>query len=248
VTVHSVLPGALTAAVDQVLGSAGVRHVAHEERDAAEAGACAAMDRSALALIGPLRSAAVAEAVEATAPAGLALLAPLATWVGVTRDDEPGCEDAARHDGTVLRMVARDSVVAQRIADRLRAQAKAALVVAGEHPYGRQLDEQLAAAGLARTDGRAEADVVVLAGLEGEAEIGRAAALSPLPVIAFDGVQGAAREVQMALPIGPRPGADPQDLFTGVESARKAAELVRDAFAQGARDRAAMLAAVVRSP
>jgi hypothetical protein len=251
VTVHSVLPGALTAAVDQVLGSAGVRHVAHEERDAAEAGACAAMDRSALALIGPLRSAAVAEAVEATAPAGLALLAPLATWVGVTRDDEPGCEDAARHDGTVLRMVARDSVVAQRIADRLRAQAKAALVVAGGHPYGRQLDEQLAAAGLARTDDRAEADVVVLAGLEGEAEIGRAAALSPLPVIAFDGVQGAplgaAREVQMALPIGPRPGADPQDLFTGVESARKAAELVRDAFVQGARDRAAMLAALRES-
>jgi hypothetical protein len=53
--------------------------------------------------------------------------------------------------------------------------------------------------------------------------------------------------VQMALPIGPRPGADPQDLFTGVESARKAAELVRDAFAQGARDRAAMLATLRES-
>ena len=231
-----------------MLGSAGVRHVAHEERDAVEAGARAASDPSALALIGPLHSAAVAETVEATAPAGLALLAPLATWVGVTRDDEPGCEDAARHRGTVLRMVARDSVVAQRIADRLRAQAKAALVVAGEHPYGRQLDEQLAAAGLPRTDDRVQADVVVLAGLEGEAEIGRAAALSPLPVIAFDGVQGAplgeARDVQLAVPIAPHPGVDPQDLFTGVESARKAAELVKDALARGARDRAVLLAAL----
>jgi hypothetical protein len=60
VTVHSALPAALTAAVDQVLGPAGVRHVAQEERDAVEAGARAASDPSALALIGPLHSAAVA--------------------------------------------------------------------------------------------------------------------------------------------------------------------------------------------
>jgi hypothetical protein len=251
VTVHSALPSALTAAVDQVLSSAGVRHAGHEERDAVKAGARAASDPSALALIGPLHSAAVAETVEATAPAGLALLAPLATWVGVTRVDEPGCEDAARHRGTVLRMVARDSVVAERIADRLRARGETAVVVAGEHAYGRQLDEQLAAAGLPRTDDRKQADVVVLAGLDGEPEIGRAAALSPLPVIAFDGVQGAplgeARDVQLAVPIAPHPGVDPQDLFTGVESARTAAELVKVALARGARDRAAMLAALRES-
>lgn len=148
-------------------------------------------------------------------------------------------------------MVARDTVVAERIADRLRAQAKTALVVAGEHAYGRQLDEQLAAAGLARTDDRTRADVVVLAGLEGEAEIDRAAALSPLPVIAFDGVQGAplgeARDVQLAVPIAPRAGIDSPDLFAGVESARNAAELVEDALAHGARDRAAMLAALRES-
>jgi hypothetical protein len=51
---------------------------------------------------------------------------------------------------------------------------------------------RLTAAGLPRADHRAQADVVVLAGLQGEAEIARAAALAPLPVIAFDGVQGAA--------------------------------------------------------
>ena len=77
-------------------------------------------------------SRAVAEAVEATAPAGLPLIAPVATWAGVTRDDEPGCEDdPARHGGTVLRMVARDTVVAARIAADLRAQGSEPLVIAG---------------------------------------------------------------------------------------------------------------------
>jgi hypothetical protein len=60
--------------------------------------------------------------------------------------------------------------------------------------------------------------VVVLAGLQGEAEIARAAALAPLPVIAFDGVQGAAlgaaswsqrrcpKELATAPPCSPRSG------------------------------------------
>ena len=60
----------------------------------------AAADPDAVALLGPYRSRAVADAVEATAPAGLALIAPVATWAGVTREDEPGCEDEpARHRG-----------------------------------------------------------------------------------------------------------------------------------------------------
>ena len=81
-TVHSALPAALTAAVAQVMSAAGVPHEAHGERDAVEAGARAASDPSALALIGPLHSAAVAETLEATASAGLALLAPLAPGLG----------------------------------------------------------------------------------------------------------------------------------------------------------------------
>ena len=68
-------------------------------------------------MIGPVRSREVAETVEATAPAGLPLIAPMATWAGVTRDDEPGCEDdPADHRGTVFRLLARDTVVAERIA------------------------------------------------------------------------------------------------------------------------------------
>ena len=100
-----------------MLRDAGIRHVAHGEDDHVRAAELAAADGDAIAFIGPFRSRAVAEAIEATAPAGLLLLAPVATWAGVTRDDEPGCEDdPADHRGTVLRMVARDTEVARRLA------------------------------------------------------------------------------------------------------------------------------------
>src|SRR5689334_21099762 len=157
--VHSALPDALTAAVDAELGAAGVAHVAHGDRDPVASGAAAAGDASAMALIGPFGSRGVAEAVEATAPRGLPLLAPAATWAGVTRDDEPGCEDdPARHRGTVLRMVARDTEVARRIAADVRARDQRALVLAGAHEYGVQLGGQLRLAGLPSVDDAADAD------------------------------------------------------------------------------------------
>ena len=124
--------------------------------------------------------------VEITAPAGLPLLAPAATWAGVTRMDEPvGEDDPSPHHGTVFRLVARDTEIARRIAVHL---PEGARVIAGEHSYGRQLDEQLTLVGLRRNDG---AGVVLLAGLTWGPEIARAAATAPLPLIAFDGVQGA---------------------------------------------------------
>src|SRR4051794_4831680 len=161
--VHSILPQPLSGAVAGVLEEAGVAHMAHGDSDPVRAASVAAADGDALALIGPFRSADVADAVEATAPEGLPLVAPVATWVGVTRDDEPGCDDAARHRGTVFRIVARDSVVAQRIAGDIAASGQCALVVAGEHDYGRQLDGQLRVHGLLRTDDAQRAQVVVLA-------------------------------------------------------------------------------------
>src|SRR3954463_11553501 len=219
--VHIVLPDGLTRAVAEVLAAAGVEHVAHRDADPVQAAADAAGDDGAIALIGPYRSAEVAEAVEASAPARLPLIAPVATWAGVTRDDEPGCDDAARHRGTVLRMFARDTVVAQRMAEALRAAGRRGGFGAAEHDAGRQLDGQLRMAGLPRGD---DGDVVVLAGLAGHPEIERAAALAPLPVIAFDGVQGAdlgaGREVHVALPFAP--GND----RSGVEEAGRAARLV----------------------
>ena len=216
--VHSILPPAPTDAVDEVLRAAGVPHVAHGEREHVAA-ATAAVDQGARAVIGPFRSRAVAEAVEVTAPAGIPLLAPVATWAGVTRDDEPGCDDhPARHGGTVLRLVARDTVVAQRIAERVRAAGQTARVIAGDHEYGLQLDGQLRMAGLPRGD---DAGVIVLAGLVGEPEIDRARQLAPLPLIAFDGIQGEAfpeQEVTLALVYAPGE--------LGVAEARRAADIV----------------------
>ena len=199
----------------------------------------AAGDQEAVAFIGPFRSRAVAEAIEATAPARLPLLAPVATWAGVTRDDEPGCEDRpADHRGTVLRMVARDTEVARRIAERLRARGERAFVVAGSGEYGTQLEGQLRLAELPRAERLEDAALVVDAGVPEEPGMELAAGTAPLPVIAFDGVQGldlGDREVWVALPFA-------EDPTHGVEAAR-AARFVADALAGGAATRAEVLAA-----
>src|SRR5690242_2374634 len=174
IVVHSSLPARLEAEVDAVLATAGIVHVAHGPERNVEAGVEAAEDGNALALIGPFRSRDVAETVEATAPAGLPLIAPMATWAGVTRADEPGCEDPADHRGTVFRLLARDTEVAVRIARDVERAGRRALVVAGDHEYGVQLDDQLRLAHRARAEGAEDADLVVLCGLAGEAEIQRA--------------------------------------------------------------------------
>jgi hypothetical protein len=249
-TVHTALPDALQQAVDAVLREAGVEHVAHGDAKPVRAGELAAGDADAVALIGPQLSRAVAHAVEATRPAGLPLLAPAATWVGVTRDDEPGCDDPADHGHTIFRLVARDSVVAERIAMDVHASGRPALVIAGEHEYGVQLDAQLRLAGLPRTSEPADADLIVLCGLADQPELERVTALDPMPVYAFDGVQGSRtfagtdREVFLALPHGPAEGFTAEHLVTGVVHAGRMATLVVELVEAGATDRAAMLDAL----
>jgi hypothetical protein len=221
-----------------VLREAGVRHVAHGEDDPVSAAARAAGDGEAVAFIGPFRSRAVAEAVEATAPAGLLLLAPVATWAGITRDDEPGCEDdPADHRGTVLRMVARDTEVARHLGAYAREHGPA-WVVAGTGEYGTQLDGQLRLVGLPRARYPDEAGFALLAGVADEPGMERARE-TDLPVIGFDGVQGldlgAGRDVRVALPFA-------KDPTHGIEAAR-AARLVVAALAGGATTRAEVLAA-----
>lgn len=219
--VHSILPLDLTNVVESVLREAGLTHVAHGDRDPVSAAEAVVGDPEARAVIGPVRSRDVAEVVEVTAPAGIPLLAPVATWAGVTRADEPGCDDPARHLGTVLRLVARDTVVAQRIAERVRDEGSRALVVAGDHEYGAQIDGQLEVARLPRAASAADADVVVLAGLRGEPEADAARALAPLPIVAFDGIQGEpfpGQQVELALVYAPGP--------FGVAEVTRAAELV----------------------
>lgn len=245
VVVHSALPVSLAETLDAELSRRAIAHSAHGDRRPVRAAETAAADPHALALVGPYRSADVAEAVEATAPVGLALLAPVATWAGVTRVDEPGCEDPARHQGTIVRLVARDTEVAARIAVAVRAAGRRALVIAGTHTYGRQLDAQLRLADLPRVEDAAAADLVVLCGLAGEPEIERALALASLPVIAFDGVQGSAldraRDVCLALPFAPTAGLAHAELMAGVERARHAGALLASAL-PAAGDRPALLA------
>jgi hypothetical protein len=236
--VHTILPPELTDAVDEVLRAAGVPHVAHGDDDPVGA-ASAAAEADARAVIGPFRSRDVADAVEATAPAGIPLLAPAATWVGITRDDEPGCDDAANHRGTVLRMVARDTVVAARIAEDVQAAGKRALVVAGDHEYGEQIDRQLDHAALPRVDTPGEADLVVLCGLAHSPEVERAAGFG-LPVVAFSGVEGGSPIPDLSLALPFAPGDD----MAGTTAAARAASLVAAAIRGGATGRAAILSAI----
>ena len=249
--VHSALPAQLTAVADAVLRAAGVPHEAHGESAPVRAAELAAGDPHAIALLGPQRSADVSEALEATARSGLPLLAPVATWAGVTRDDEPGCEDAPGHRATVLRLVARDTVVAELVAEHVRAAGLRALVIAGEHDYGRQLDGQLRLAALPRAADLHDAGVVVLCGLAGGPEVARALETAPLPVVAFDGIQGAElgqdrRSVLVALPFAPVPGQNHRSVLEGEERAARAAELVVAALRGGATGRAGVLSALRR--
>jgi hypothetical protein len=142
-------------------------------------------------------------------------------------------------------MVARDTEVAARIAAWLRAEGRRAVVVAGAHEYGVQVAGQLRMAGLPSVDRPEDADVVVLCGLDGSPEIERAAALAPLPVVAFDGVQGAdlgaGRDVRLALPAAPAPDVVVGDVLFFVEPVRRAAYLVVEALRSGAAGRAAVL-------
>jgi hypothetical protein len=249
--VYSALPPRLEEAVDEVLASAGVAHAAQGLKRHVNAGVRAAKDPDALAFVGPIRSRAVAETVEATAPAALPLIAPVATWAGVTRDDEPGTEDdPADHRGTIFRLVARDTEVAARIAQDVKRAGQRAVVVAGDHEYGVQLNGQLHQAGLPRVSDAAHADLIVLCGLPEGSEIEKARSLAPLPVIAFDGVQGSdlgsERQVLLALPYAPLEDMSPDDLFAGVGQARRAGALIVQALNDGAHDRASLLAGLRR--
>src|SRR3954453_193539 len=230
-SVHSILPTPLAAAVDAVITRAGYRHVAHGDGDPVRAAIAAVNDAQARVVIGPCRSRDVAEALEVTAAAGLVMVAPIATWVGLTRNDEPGSEhESARRRGKLFRLVARDSVVAQRIAERVRDAGERAFVVAGEHEYGVQLDAQLARSALPRVSVAGDADVIVLAGLAGHDEIDRARSLAPLPIIAFDGFQPdrfPRQRVLHAVVYEPTDGA------VGTPEARRAAELAVAALALG---------------
>jgi hypothetical protein len=135
-------------------------------------------------------------------------------------------------------MVARDTEVAFRLAAHLRGRGQRALVVASSGEYGTQIEGQLRLADVPRADAD-EADVVIAAGVPEEPGMDAVAATAPLPLIAFDGIQGLDvgfdRDVHVVLPFA-------EDPTHGIEAAR-AARLVAGALAGGATTRAEVLAA-----
>jgi hypothetical protein len=110
----------------------GVEHVPHRGVVDLRAAELAASDPEAIALIGPYRSAAVAEAVEATAPVGLPLLAPVATPAAGARNSG-GCAAAITRRTTgeasgtpTVRGAGRSDAPARGRARRPRPQTRAA--------------------------------------------------------------------------------------------------------------------------
>ena len=185
-----------------------------------------------VALVGPFRSRDVAEVVEATAPAGLPLLAPVATWAGVTRDDEPGCEDdPARHRGTVLRMLARDTEVAARLAADVRAPGSMRSCWRASTSTARSSTGSCAWSACRGPTTPQPPTWSCCAGWRAGRR-SRAPRAAGLPVVAFDGVQGGPPVSGLRLVLPFAPGDDP----AGTTAARRAASLVADAL-RGRRDR-----------
>jgi hypothetical protein len=164
--VHSQLPGRHDAGLSRALGNSA-EHVAQSSPEAAAA------DSQCAAFVGPWHSWLVAEAMEILRPAGITHVAPAATWVGLTRADEPG-SGAAPARRTLFRIAARDMVVCRAIVAAVGGQAR---IVSDDTDYGRQIGSQLRMAGL-----QEGGDAVIYAGLGESAPDGL-----PAEVICMDG-------------------------------------------------------------
>jgi hypothetical protein len=160
----------------------------------------------------------------------------VATWAGVTRSNEPCEGDPARHRGTVLRFLARDTEVAARLAEDVRAAEQQAFVMAGEHEYGVQLDGQLDFVGLPRAAAAEDADpgrALRAGGAPGGGARRRARAAGGR--LRRRAGRRAVPDCSLMLPF------TPDDDMGGTTAAARAATLISEAAAGGARDRTALL-------
>lgn len=242
--VHSSLPGDLAEVLGIALGRAVV-HVDHGVSDVMGAAAEAARDDRAVAFVGPLLSWQVAETAAVLNQSGLAQLAVGATYAGLTRD-EPGAEDgmpaSLRPSGhcSLFRLVPRDTALCRALVAEVGGPC---VVVGDDTPYGAQLDEQLALAGLERTEDPAAAVAVVYAGLADRAPMERLAALGGLGLWGFEGaaegdfparLDGRAR---FLLPQHPVPGWTDEAILRYFPQAVEAGMLVVGSLLAGGPDR-----------
>jgi hypothetical protein len=90
--------------------------------------------------------------------------------------------------------------------------------------------------------------VVILCALAGDPEVADAIALRPLPIVAFDGVQGAELDgthpLRLALPVTPSTELAVCELMAGVGQASRAAQLILAGLRGGAGDRRSLLNAL----
>jgi hypothetical protein len=238
VSVHSGgLPERHAAVLAETLGAAGVDHVPGSTPEAAAA------DDACVAYVGPLRSWPAALAAPTLNAAGIVQVCPAATWVALTREDEPHGTDEAppqRPGGraTLVRLVPRDTEVCRKLVEN--APERRLAVVEEHESYGRQLGRQLRMVGLEEEPG--EPDAVVYCGLAENAPHGL---LAGRRVYAFDGAQGFGdAHTRYVLANLPREGWSDEDVRAFVPQAADAGELVAKAVAQGGADREAVRRAV----
>jgi hypothetical protein len=245
--VHSALPARLAGVLTEVLWRGGVEHVDAGPEHPVEAAAAAAEDPRAVAFVGPFRSSHVGETAAILNEAGLAQLAPAATYAALTRD-EPGAEDgmpaslAPTGRGTLFRVAARDTAVCQALVARVGSRC---VLLDDGGSYGEQVAGQLRLAGVEPDDG---ADTVLYAGLADGAPLDALRATGPRPLFTLDGawdpdfVEALGRDrVRFAMALYPQPDWSVEAVQAFLPQTAEAGMLITGSVMAAGADRAAVL-------
>lgn len=191
--VYSAMPKTVEAVATTALAEEGIEHVALGPGPIPRHARTATDDPRCVAFLGPWLSHEVIESMKILNLAGVAQIAPAATYVGLTRD-EPGAGDGMPESlspgpqPTFFRMCARDTLISRATMPFLAGQGlRYATIVHDETDYGLQLAAQLLQAGLEPEEDPRDANAVIYCGLADGAPYGELLDLAPRPIIAYEG-------------------------------------------------------------
>lgn len=226
--VYSAIPKTVEAVATAALAEEGIEHVALGPGAIPRHARTAADDPQCVAFVGPWLSFEVIDSMKILNLAGIAQIAPAASYVGLTRD-EPGAEEGMPDSlspgpvPTFFRMCARDTLISRATLEFLSGQGlRYATIVHDESDYGLQLAAQLVIAGLEPEEDPRDANAVVYCGLAEDAPYEELLDLAPRPIIAFEGAAvagfaeaaGGVERVRYLLPQAPVAGwSDRQCIF-----------------------------------